>query len=156
MLQQEIPGGLPADDYIVQRLATAPPQRKWGFFKKLGELARTFQDGGFIHKDFYLKHIFVVEHDSDWDLHLIDLQRVLGPRKHRQRWYLKDLSALAHSARRRGKLSLPNTLRIYRGYARTTKLQAADKQFIGNIWRRVRRLRGRQPKYGRIWNAAEP
>jgi hypothetical protein len=156
LLQQEIPGGLPADDYIVQRLATAPPQRKWKLCETLGELARTFQDAGFIHKDFYLKHIFVVERDDDWDLYLIDLQRVLGPRVHRQRWYLKDLSALAHSARRRGQLSLPNVLRIYRGYARTTKLQATDKQFIGNVWRRVRKLRGRQPKYGRIWNAAEP
>lgn len=156
LLQQEIPGGLPTDDYIVQRLASAPLQRKWGLCKKLGELARAFQDAGFIHKDFYLKHIFVVERADDWDLYLIDLQRVLGPRTHRQRWYLKDLSALAHSARRRGKLSLPNILRIYRGYARTTTLQAADKQFIGDVWRRVRKLRGRQPKYGRIWNAAEP
>jgi hypothetical protein len=156
LLQQEIPGGLPADDYIVQRLASAPPERKWRLFKKLGEWARTFQDAGFIHKDFYLKHIFVVERDDDWDLYLIDLQRVLGPRAHRQRWYLKDLSALAHSARRRGKLSLPNILRIYQGYAGITKLRATDKQFIGNVWRRVRKLRGRQPKYGRVWNAAEP
>jgi tRNA A-37 threonylcarbamoyl transferase component Bud32 len=156
LLQQEIPNGLPTDDYIVQRLATAPPQRKWELFRKLGELARTFQDAGFIHKDFYLKHIFVVERGDDWDLYLIDLQRVLGPRAHRQRWYLKDLSALAHSARRRARLSLPNILRIYQGYARTRKLQAVDKRFIENVWRRVRKLRGRQPRYGRVWNAAEP
>ena len=156
LLQQEIPNGLPADDYIIQKLTTAPLQRKWKLCEELGELARTFQDAGFVHKDFYLKHVFVVERDNDWDLYLIDLQRVLGPRAHRQRWYLKDLSALAHSARRRGKLSLPNILRIYRGYARTSKLQAADKQFIRNVWQRVRKLRGRQPKYGRIWNAAEP
>ena len=156
LLQQEIPDGLAADDYIVQKLANAPPQRKWGLFRKLGELARTFQDAGFIHKDFYLKHIFVVERGDDWDLYLIDLQRVLGPRPHRQRWYLKDLSALTHSARRRAHLSLPNLLRIYLAYARTTKLQAADKQFIADIWRRVRRLRGRQPRYGRVWNAADP
>jgi tRNA A-37 threonylcarbamoyl transferase component Bud32 len=156
LLQQEIPNGSPADDYIVQQLATAPPQRKWELFKRLGELARSFQDAGFIHKDFYLKHIFVVERGDDWDLYLIDLQRVLGPRAHRQRWYRKDLAALAHSARRRGKLSLPNILRIYRGYARTTKLQAADKRFIGNVWLRVRKLRGRQPRYSRVWNAAEP
>jgi hypothetical protein len=156
LLQQEIPNGLPTDDYIVQRLAASPPQRKWKLCEKLGELARTFQDAGFIHKDFYLKHIFIVERGDDWDLYLIDLQRVLGPRAHRQRWYLKDLSALAHSARRRGKLSLPNILRIYRGYARTKKLKAADKQFIRIVWQRVRKLRGHQPKYGRIWNAAEP
>jgi tRNA A-37 threonylcarbamoyl transferase component Bud32 len=156
LLQQEIPNGLPTDDYIVQRLATAPPQRKWKLFRKLGELARTFQDAGFIHKDFYLKHVFVVERGDDWDLYLIDLQRVLGPRSHRHRWYLKDLSALAHSARRRARLSLPDILRIYLGYARATKLQAADKRFIENVWRRVRKLRGRQPRYGRVWNAAEP
>src|SRR6266404_1072682 len=155
LLQQEIPSGVPADDYIVQQLATASPRRKWELCKKLGELARTFQDAGFIHKDFYLKHIFVVERGDDWDLYLIDLQRVLGPRPHRQRRYLKDLSALAHSARRRAGLSSPNILRIYMAYARTTKLQTSDKQFIANVWRRVRKLRDRQPKYARVWNAPE-
>jgi len=155
LLQQEILNGSPTDDYIVQRLAIAPLQRKWELFRKLGELARAFQDAGFIHKDFNLKHIFVVERGDDWDLYLIDLQRVLGPGSHRRRWYLKDLSALAHSARRRAHLSLPNLLRIYLAYARTTKLQTTDKQFIAKVWRRVRRLRGRQPKYGRIWNATE-
>jgi len=155
LLQQEIPSGVPADDYIVQRLASASPQRKWKLCKKLGELARAFQDAGFIHKDFYLKHVFIVERGDDWDLYLIDLQRVLGPRPHRQRWYLKDLSALAHSARRRAGLSSPNILRIYMAYARTTKLQTSDKQFIANVWRRVRKLRDRQPKYARVWNAPE-
>jgi len=156
LLQQEIPDGLPADDYILQRLASAPHQRKWKLYEKLGKLARTFQDAGFIHKDFYLKHIFVVERGDDWDLYLIDLQRVLGPRAHRQRWHLKDLSALTHSARRRAHLSLPNLLRIYRGYAGITKLRATDKQLVASIWQRVLKLRGRQPKYGRIWNAAKP
>ena len=155
LLQQEIHNGLAADEYIAQQLASAPPQRKWKLYAEIGELARALQDAGFVHKDFYLQHIFVVERGDDWDLYLIDLQRVLGPRHHRRRWFLKDLSALVHSARVRTKLSQTDLLRIYLAYAGTKKLQPADKQFIASVWRRVRKMQGRRPKYGRVWNKAE-
>lgn len=152
LLQQEIAGGVPADEYLQQ--LTTP--KRWQLLPQIGRLARRLHDAGFIHKDLYLKHIFVVERDNGWDLFLIDLQRVLGPRRHRRRWYVKDLGALAHSARARAQCTRSDLLRMYRAYAGVDKLQRADKLFIGKIWRRVQRLRQRPPKYRRVWNAPAP
>jgi len=153
LLQHEIVGGLPVDEYFLQRLVAAPPQRKWQLLKQIGKLAASLHDAGFIHKDLYLKHIFVVERGTEWDLYLIDLQRVLGPRRHRQRWYLKDLGALAYSAQTHARLSLPNLLRLYHAFAGVTKFGTNDREMIAKIWQRVRKLQQRQPKYRRVWNA---
>ncbi len=153
LLQQEICGGMPADQCVLERLGAEPPQRKWRFVQQLGALARRFQEAGFIHKDFYLNHVFVVGEPDNWKLYLIDLQRVLGPRRHRQRWYIKDLAALAFSARSRAKFSRTNLLRLYKSYAGVQKLSTTDKRSIQKIWRHAARMLRRRPKYRRIWNA---
>lgn len=152
LLQREIERGVPADEYL--QTLSVPRRRR--LLRQFGALARRLHDAGFIHKDLYLKHIFVVERANGWDLFLIDLQRVLGPRRHRRRWYVKDLGALAHSARARAQCTRSDLLRMYRAYAGVDKLQRADKLFIGKIWRRVQRLRQRPPKYRRVWNAPAP
>ncbi len=156
LLQHEIVGGLPADEYFLQRLATVPLLRKWQLLAQIGKLASSLHAAGFIHKDLYLKHIFVVERGAEWDLFLIDLQRVLGPRRHRRRWYLKDLSALAYSARVHARFSLANLMRLYCGFSGVKKIGLPDRELIARIWQRVRKLQQRQPKYRRVWNAPLP
>ncbi len=148
LVTREIEGGKPADDV----LKAASMQRRRRLLANIGELARRFHDAGFIHKDLYLKHIFAVETCGDDHLHLIDLQRVLGPRRHRTRWYRKDQAALAFSARAHAQLSATNLLRLYRSYSRVTKLTVGDKNYIRQLWPRVERLLQRTPKYKRIWN----
>ena len=145
LLQQEIPGGKPADEYL--QTLTMPRRRR--LLPQLGALARRLRDAGFVHKDLYLKHIFVVERGDEWDLYLIDLQRVLGPRRHRERWYLKDAAALAHSTRVRSHCSRTDLLRLYQGYAPGEM----DREFIRKAWSRLERLRRHPPKYKRVWNA---
>jgi tRNA A-37 threonylcarbamoyl transferase component Bud32 len=144
LMQQEISGGQPADEVLPK----LPLPRKRRLLRRLGALARRLRDAGFIHKDLYLKHIFVVERGDDWDLYLIDLQRVLGPRRHRKRWYLKDAAALAHSARARTHCSKTDLLRLYQGYASG----AMDRTFIRKVWSRMERLQRHPPKYKRVWN----
>ncbi|MBI3853807.1 MAG: hypothetical protein HY298_26580 [Verrucomicrobia bacterium] len=156
LLQQEIVGGAPADEFILQRLRGAPPRRKWQLLERIGKLAAAFHGAGFIHKDLYLKHIFVVERGDTMDLFLIDLQRVVGPRRHRWRWYLKDLGALAHSALFQTRLSRTNLLRLYIAYTGVKKLRREDREMISKILRRVRQFQKRLPKYRRIWNAPPP
>ena len=156
LLQLEIAGGMPADEYFRQRLAGEPPVRRRRLIGQIGALARRFQQAGFIHKDLYFKHVFVVERGAEWDLYLIDLQRVLGPGRHRHRWHLKDLGALAHSGQARAGLSRTDLLRLYFAFAEVKRLGPADKRLIGQIWKRVRRIRSRQPKYKRVWNAPSP
>ena len=153
LLQQEIVGGLPADEYFLRRLVAALPQRKWQLLEQIGKLAASLHGAGFIHKDHYRKHIFVVERGAEWELFLIDLQRVLGPRRHRRRWYLKDLGALAYSAQVHTRLSLTNLIWLYRAFTGVKKLGRADREMIAKIWQRVRTFQKRQPKYRRVWNA---
>ena len=145
LLQQEITGGEPADEYLRRQ----PTGRRHRLLAKVGKLARRLRDAGLIHKDLYLKHIFVAERGDDWQLYLIDLQRVLGPRPHRGRWYLKDAAALAFSARAHAGCSLTDLMRLYKAYA----LGETDKRFVRKVWRRVERLLRRTPKYKRVWNA---
>lgn len=142
LLQEQIPGGVPADQYLQKQHA----RRKRALLAQIGVLARRLRQAQFIHKDLYLKHIFVVERDDDWDLYLIDLQRVLGPRRHRLRWYLKDAAALAYSVRAHAGGSSTDVLRVLKSYG-------ADKAFIRRVRSRARRLAKRTPKYKRIWNA---
>jgi hypothetical protein len=156
LLQQEVPGGVPADEYLSRNLRTSAPQRRWELIERIGQFAGRFQRAGFIHKDLYLKHVFVVERGADWDLFLIDLQRVLGPRRHRERWYLKDLGALGYSTLFHAKRPRTDLLRLYRGFSGRRRLAEGDKAFLLRIWARVRVFLRRQPKYRRVWNALPP
>jgi len=153
LLQEEIPGGMPADEYFLKRLAHATPQERWRLLDLIGNLAGRFLRAGFIHKDLYLKHVFVVERQAGWELFLIDLQRVLGPRRHRARWHLKDLGALGFSALVHAKRSNTDLLRIYRGFSGRRKLDPADKPFLRRLGKRIQSFARRQPKYRRVWNA---
>jgi hypothetical protein len=152
VMTQEITGGIPADQYFQSHLRAGPLRRKWAWLAAVGRFARHFQEARFIHKDFYLSHIFVVEEGEDWRFHLIDLQRVRGPRWHLSRWYLKDLIALTFSARIKARCSRPDMLRLYKAYARRVKLSTKDKQIIRRLWRRARKLERRPPRYRRVWN----
>ena len=113
----------------------------------LAVLTRQFHTAGFIHKDYYLPHIFVVERDGNLDLFLIDLQRVMGPARFRHRWIIKDIGALAFSAERAG-ISRTDMLRFYQQYSGAGRLKAEDKQLIREIWTRVGRIRRHTPRYG--------
>jgi len=145
LLQQEIAGGAPANEYL-QKLTAS---RRWRLLAEIGQLARRLHDAGFIHKDLYLQHIFVVERGDGWDLYLIDLQRVLGPRHHRKRWYLKDAAALAFSACAHAHCSRSDLLRLYKAYDGGKK---TDRRNVRAVWRRVQHLLQRRPKYKRVWN----
>lgn len=141
LLQQEITGGVPADEYL--QTLDLPARRQ--LLRQIGELARRLREAGFIHKDLYLKHIFV----ADGQLYLIDLQRVLGPRSHRERWYMKDAAALAFSCRAHGRCSWTDLMRVYKAYAPGK----TDKAWLRNLWPKIIRLLNRTPKYKRVWNS---
>jgi tRNA A-37 threonylcarbamoyl transferase component Bud32 len=124
LMTEEIAGGVPAD-------SIAPP------LPAIGKLMRRFHDAGFIHKDSYLCHIFV----AGEKLFFIDLQRVLGPGTFAERWRVKDLAALAHSAERIG-LPLGELLGAYGG----------DESLLRRVAARMAWLRKRRPKYVGVWD----
>ena len=139
----EITGGVPADQY----LKSLDRQRRREFLGQLAELTRRFQRAQFIHKDYYLNHIFVVARDERPELFLIDLQRVLGPGRIRPRWLLKDISGLAFSAQKAG-AARTELLWLYKRCFDRQRLDARDKRYIRQIMARVARTRRHKPKYG--------
>lgn len=128
VLTQEIPGGIAADK-VFQSLEAG---RRQPFLDRLADLTRCFHQAGFIHKDFYLSHIFV----GGDDLYLIDLQRVRGPGQFHERWRIKDLAQLVYSLERAG--------------ATTSELARwlADPR----VRARVVALHRRGPKHDVIWD----
>ncbi len=124
VMTEEIAGGVPAD-------SIAPP------LAAIGKLTRQFHDAGFIHKDYYLCHVFV----AGEALYFIDLQRVLGPGTFSERWRVKDLAALAHSAER---INLP--------YEELLAAYGADKVLRQQVAARMNWLRKRRPTYVGVWD----
>lgn len=143
VMTAEIRGGVPGDEYV----RSADARRRRQIIKPMAELTRRFHGQGFIHKDYYLAHIFVVNDREKPGLFLIDLQRVLGPGRFRQRWLVKDLGSLAYSAQKVG-ASRTDLMRFYKLYFERTRLDERDKQFIRKIVGRVNWLYKRTPKYG--------
>jgi hypothetical protein len=148
VMTAEIAGGVCAHNAIPSFTAT---QRR-AFALESGELTRRLHHAGFVHKDYYLYHIFVVPKHSPAEslqLALIDLQRVVRPVWLRERWLIKDLAALAYSARRVGmsRTTLARFFRVYRGH---TRLSDQDKQLARKVLKRVRWLNSRQPKHDRL------
>lgn len=143
VMTADIQGGVPGNEYVKR----ADARRRRELIPPLAELARRFHGAGFIHRDFYLAHVFVVADEEKLDLFLIDLQRVLGPNRFRERWLVKDIGSLAYSAQKVG-VSRTDLLRFYKFYSAQDRLKASDRRFIQKLMDRVRWLHGRTPKYG--------
>ena len=62
--------------------------------ERVAGVVRALHGGGYCHRDLYLSHIFVRPTENDFEIFLIDLQRVFTPIWRKRRWFVKDLSAL--------------------------------------------------------------
>lgn len=103
-MSEEIPGGLPADDFWRRRMgppggsSLASAEHRLQLLECLADAARQFHQANLFHRDFYWCHFFVTERSPGrFAAHLIDLQRVLQPRRFRWRWQLKDLAQFRFS-----------------------------------------------------------
>lgn len=148
LLTAEISDACLAHLFVSQRFAApVSPEAVAGkrlFIRRLAELARSFHNAGYDHRDFYLSHFFVKEVQGDFELRLIDLQRVekrSGFRRHR---LLKDLGALNYSAP--GCITSVDRLRFYKWYRNIDKLTAQDKRFIRSTLRKTERIRAHDLK----------
>lgn len=128
IMTEEIAGGVSADKVFAK--LTGGARRE--FIDRVAELTRRFHGAGFIHKDYYLSHVFV----AGSDLYLIDLQRVTGPGKFADRWRVKDLSQLAYTFELAGA-----TADELAGWLADPRVRA-----------RVAALHARGPKHDVIWD----
>lgn len=127
--------------------ATSDDSKRRDFIPLLAELARGFHQAGFIHKDFYLGHIFVAERKNGLELTLIDLQRAMGPRSFRTRWLLKDFGSMLFALQKAG-ANRAAQLRFFKLYKKGQPLGAAEKKFLRKALKRAAWLHGRRPKHG--------
>lgn len=149
LLTAEIEGGIAAHEFS----KTLSPRRRRQLALSIATLTGDFIRAGFAHRDYYLSHIFVVEKPGPvpWDLYLIDLQRVFRPRWLAIRWMIKDLGALAYTARLVG-WSRPDLSAFYHACFQRQRLTGRDKMVIHQVARRVAALQRRNPKYDVIWD----
>lgn len=139
LLTAEIDRALPADEFACEQLSCDVSARG-RFARGIGELVRTLHAAGMTHRDLYLCHVFVREVGPDFQLHLIDLQR-LGPRLLR-RWKVKDVAQLEYS-RDPNVLRRADAMRFLHAYFAVGRLSGREKRFVRAVLRKVRRMRRR-------------
>ncbi|MBS0208961.1 MAG: hypothetical protein JSS27_08415 [Planctomycetes bacterium] len=135
VLTEELTGYTQLDHFLDQRFATLTERgtRRDADLDRLldqvADLARRFHQAGFNHRDFYCCHFFVAEPTpGQFDVTLIDLQRVEHRTRGRRRWLLKDLGQLSYSAARE-RISNTQRLRFLRRYLQSDKLGVAQQRF---------------------------
>ena len=98
-------------------------RRQRQMIRRLAAQVAAFHAAGFVHRDLYASHIFLVDSDDPGDrpplFVFIDLQRVFRPRWRRTRWVVKDLAALSFSTAR--SVSQTDRLRFWREYTRCVR-----------------------------------
>ncbi|MEZ6186387.1 MAG: lipopolysaccharide kinase InaA family protein [Planctomycetota bacterium] len=115
-------------------LASLPDEALEPLAAELGATVRRLHDAGFCHRDLYLENVFW---DPDRGLGLLDCERVFRRRRLRRRWVVKDLAALASSARG----SRAARVRFWRAYCRTARPTPGTRALARWVLRKAERLR---------------
>jgi heptose I phosphotransferase len=152
VLTEELQGYRALDRFLSERFpdAAQPGRRDPALQRLIGEIAALvarLHGKGFNHRDLYCCHFFVREPSpGQFDVKLIDLQRVQSRRWFRWRWLVKDLAQLAWSATR-GRVTCTQKMAFWRSYLGVTRLRAADKRMIRAILgkEQIIERRGRRP-----------
>ena len=148
LLTEELAGYVELQEFLRNRF---PPRSAPGgrdadlqrIIRHVAEIARRFHAAGYNHRDFYTCHFLVNElSPGQFDVRLIDLQRVQRRRWFRRRWIVKDLAQLAYSAPR-DRIGPKELIAWMRHYLETAKLRPGDKRLIRAVTARVKRMRRR-------------
>ena len=124
--------GVPSDQYLQRSPGDAKLRT---LAQRMAALVRAFHAGGWCHRDLYLCHIFVREGaGGDFELTLIDLQRVFRPPCLTRRWRVKDLAQLAYSARQRVPIRIQ--LRFFRDYL-SGETRASKRRWLKSVRAKV-------------------
>ena len=150
LLTENLEGYLPLDDFLRQRFRVRrlhmPTKRETGLntlLMQVADLAARFHRAGYNHRDLYCCHFFVKEvAEEQFEVRLIDLQRVQHRRRFRRRWIVKDLAQLAYSAPR-DRIKCTQKLAFVRRYLGVKKLRPCDKRLIREVLAKQQRMERR-------------
>jgi len=140
LLTEEIKDGV-----SVEKILESKPDLSFNVRRKLaeriGKIGRKLHQAGFVHRDFYLGHFYVVgDLNQKYQLHLIDLQRVMPGAKIYNRWSLKDISALYFSSLTLKEVSRTDRLRFLFNYLGIKTLDHKSRRFIYKILMKAYRI----------------
>ncbi|MDH7500800.1 MAG: lipopolysaccharide kinase InaA family protein [candidate division NC10 bacterium] len=160
LITEELKGAARLTEFIPQQfpppLSPSLLAEKRHLLRSLARLIGSLHGGGWYHRDLYLGHFFVKPKEGgNYELYLLDLQRVIRPRWRRRRWMVKDLASLNFSAPF-GWFTACDRLRFFKEYRQIVRLDRGDKSLIRRILRKSRRIRihtGRLLERGEIKNA---
>lgn len=100
---------------------------------QVAQIVRQFHQAGYNHRDLYACHFFLREGDGgEYEIRLIDLQRVQHRRHFRRRWLVKDLAQLAWSIPA-DQVGCTQRLRFMKWYLGVRKLRPAHKRLIRRV-----------------------
>ena len=125
----------------------------------LAQFAATLHAAGWYHRDLYLNHVLEM---PDGELVVIDLGRARHARRPRQRWFEKDLAALAASSAidldaptdRQGLRFVARYFQLFERAHRAAetalsppKSRRAKRRFLKAVLRRARHMRRHTPRF---------
>jgi heptose I phosphotransferase len=149
LLTEELAGYEELQAFVRRRFpatSRAASRRDPGLRRIVGsvaEIVRRLHDGGYNHRDLYCCHFLIKEPSpGEFDIRLIDLQRVQRRRWLRRRWIVKDLAQLAYSAPR-DRVGCKDQVALLHRYFGVRKLRPRDKRLIGAVMRKVRVMQRR-------------
>jgi len=105
-------------------------QQRSALLKSLANTVRTLHDHRLQHNCLYPKHLFARETTQNWDVRLIDLEK-LRWQPWRRRMVLRDLSSLVRHASRNW--TTTDRLRFFKAYVDESRLSASSKK----LWRQI-------------------
>jgi heptose I phosphotransferase len=140
LLTEELHGYTDLREFLLRRFPPGSPQRGTArardldrLIRGVADVARRFHNAGYNHRDFYCCHFLVKETSpGEFDIRLIDLQRVQHRRRFRRRWLVKDLAQLAWSAPR-DRVSCRQRVAFMRHYLGVRKLGPVEKRLIRSV-----------------------
>ncbi|MGA2256655.1 MAG: lipopolysaccharide kinase InaA family protein [Thermoguttaceae bacterium] len=138
LLSEELVGYCELQDFIQLRFPLRnngsplePALRR--LIVQVADIARRFHAAGFNHRDFYCCHFLVKEMSPDqFDVRLIDLQRVQQRRWFRRRWIVKDLAQLV-SMSPDDRVGCREKILFLRTYLGVRKLRPQDKRLVHDV-----------------------
>jgi len=143
LLTEELAGYDELEGFLRRRFATVETRPGGEFSRLLAQvagIARQFHAAGHNHRDFNCYHFLVRESSpGQFDVRLIDLQRVQQRRWLRRRWIVKDLAQLASTAPE-SRIHCREKVAFLRHYLGVSKLRPRDKRLVGSILRKQRAI----------------
>ncbi len=153
LLTPDLEGFTPLDDFLRARFGQLNTEGRENrdadllrLTDRVATIARQFHEAGFNHRDLYCCHFFVREGPAgDFEIRLIDLQRVQHRKRLRRRWLVKDLAQLAYSAPR-DRIKCTQKMAFIRRYFGVSKLRPEHKRLIREV---LAKQRAMERKLGR-------